>query len=56
MNAIFGAILIWTYGKCSKIVNIFLFLYSNKMLVFRAGFHKMLVSIANRESPDQTAS
>ena len=30
---------------------IFLFLYSNKMLVFGAGIHKMLVRIANREDP-----
>ena len=36
--------------------NTFLFLFSNKMLVFRAGIHKMLVRIANREDPDQTAS
>ena len=27
-----------------------------KMLVFRAVTHKMLVSTANRENPDQTAS
>ena len=26
------------------------------MLVIRAGVHKMLVRIANREDPDQTAS
>ena len=26
------------------------------MLVFRAGIHKILVRIANREDPDQTAS
>ena len=26
------------------------------MLVFRAGIHKMFVRIANRETPDQTAS
>ena len=26
------------------------------MLVFRAGIHKMLVRIANREDPDQTSS
>ena len=26
------------------------------MFVFTAGIHKMLVSIANREDPDQTAS
>ena len=29
---------------------------SNKMLAIRAGIHKMLVRIANREDPDQTAS
>ena len=44
------------YGKCSKISNTFLFLFSNKMLVFRAGIHKFLVRVANREDPDQTAS
>ena len=27
------------YGKCSKILNNFLFPFSNKMLVFRAGIH-----------------
>ena len=32
------------------------FLFSNKMLVFKAEIHKMLVRIANREDPDQTAS
>ena len=40
------------YGKCSE----FLFLFSNKLLVFRAGIHKILVRIANGEDPDQTAS
>ena len=35
-------------GKCSKIVNTFLFLFSNKLLVFRAGSHKIFVKIANR--------
>ena len=44
------------YHKCSKILNTFLVLFSNKLLVFRAGIHKMLVRIANREDPDQTAS
>ena len=44
------------FGKCSKILNSFLFLFSNKLLVFRAGIHKMCVRIANREDPDQTAS
>ena len=33
-----------------------LFLFSNKMLVIRAGIHKMLIRITNREGPDQTAS
>ena len=28
----------------------------NEMLVIRAGTHKMLVRIANREDPDQSAS
>ena len=32
------------------------FLFSNKILVNRAGIHKMVVRIANREDPDQTAS
>ena len=32
------------------------FLVSNNMLIFRAGIHKLLVRIANREHPDQTAS
>ena len=45
-----------TYGKCSKISNTSLILFSNKMLIFRAGIHKLLVKIANREDPDQTAS
>ena len=40
----------------SKISNTFLILFSNKMLIFRAGIHKILVRIANREDPDQTAS
>ena len=33
----------------------FFLLFTNKMLVIRAGSHKMLVRIANREDPDQTA-
>ena len=44
------------YGKSSKILNTFLFLFSTKMLVIRDGINKMLVRIANREDPDQTAS
>ena len=43
------------YSKCSKISNTFLFLFSNKMVI-RAGIHKMVARIANREDPDQTAS
>ena len=44
------------FGKCSKILNTFLFLFSYKMFVSRAGNHTVLVRIANREYPDQTAS
>ena len=32
----------------------YLFLVLNEMFVIRAGIHKMLVGIANREDPDQT--
>ena len=39
----FTVIKISKYGKCFKILNTFLFLFSNKMLVFRAGIHKTLV-------------
>ena len=45
-----------SFCKCSKILNTFLILISNKMLVIRVGIHKMLVRIANREDTDQTAS
>ena len=38
-------------GKCSKILNIFLFLFSNKMLVFMAGNHKMLDRIGKQGRP-----
>ena len=41
------------FGKCSKK---FHFLFSNKMLIIRDRTHKMLVKIANKEDPDQTAS
>ena len=44
------------YSKCSKILNTFLFLFSNIMLVLRAESLKMLVRIANREDPDQKQS
>ena len=43
-------------GKCSKVLNTFLYLSSNKMLGIRARIHKMCVRIANREDPGQTAS
>ena len=52
----FLSVVIACYGKCSKILNTFLFLFSNKMLVFRVEIHKLLVRIANREDSDQTAS
>ena len=39
-----------------KILTLFLFLFSNKMLTIRAGFDKMLVKRTNRVDPDQTAS
>ena len=34
-----------------KFRTLFLFLFSNKMLVFKAGNHKLDVRIANREDP-----
>ena len=40
------------YSKCSKILNTFLFLFSNKMLVIRAGINNTLVRIANWKDPD----
>ena len=43
-------------GNIRKVQNTFLFLFSTKMLVIRAGIHKKLVRIANREDSDQTAS
>ena len=46
----------WTHAKISKILNTFLFLFSNEMMVIKAGNHKMLIRIANREDLDQTAS
>ena len=39
-----------------QLAHSFLFLFSNKLLAIRAGVHKMLVRIANREDPNQTAS
>ena len=43
------------YYKCSNFSNTFS-LFSNKMLVIKAGIHKMFVRITNREDLDQTAS
>ena len=34
---------------------VFLYLFSNKKLVIRAGNHKIFIKIANREDLDQTA-
>ena len=51
-----GSSFIAIKGKCSKISNTFCFLLSKKIWVIRAGIHKLLVKIANREDPDQTAS
>ena len=45
-----------TIGKCSKILNTFLFLFSNKIFVYRARIHKLHVRIADREDPVHTAS
>ena len=39
------------YGKCSKISNTFLFLFSNKTLVIRTGINRMLVGIPKQEIP-----
>ena len=36
------------YSKCSKVLNTSLFLFSNKVLVIRAGFHNDLFRKANR--------
>ena len=47
---------VMSYGKFSKISNTFLFLFSYKILVFRAGIHKNAVRIANSEYLYQIAS
>ena len=39
-----------------KLLTLFSFCSQIKMFLFRAGIHKKLVRIANREDPDQTAS
>ena len=43
-------------GNILKVQNTFLFLFSTKMLVIRAGIRKRLVRIANSEDSDQNAS
>ena len=40
------------YGNCSKISNTFHFQFSTKLLIIRAGIHKMLVRIANSKDLD----
>ena len=40
---------LWLMSKNYK----FLFLFSNKMLVIKAGIHKMLFRIPNREYPEE---
>ena len=44
------------YGKWSKILNTFLFLFWSRILFIRVEIHKMLNKTANREESDQTAS
>ena len=46
-----GILLGVDYGKCSKISTTFPFLSSDKVFVFRAGIHKRLYRIVNREDP-----
>ena len=41
------------YGKCFKILNAFLILIPNKMLVFKAGINKMLFRLASSANPVQ---
>ena len=52
----YNMLVVYMYGKYSKISNAFLILFSNKMMIIRAEIHKLLVRKANREDPDQTAS
>ena len=43
------------YGKCSKILDTSLSVLKSNVCLY-AGIQKMVVTIANREDPDQTAS
>ena len=45
-----------TWGNFSKILKTLLSEFSDSTLIIRAGIHNMLVRIANKEDPDQTAS
>ena len=54
MKVIFLVILFYDTVNVLKFQTLFLFLFSNKIMVIRSGNHKMLVRIANRKDPDQT--
>ena len=56
LNMILACPLISVFGNAKYLFTAKFSLFSNKMLVFRGGIHKMLVKLANREDPDQTAS
>ena len=51
-----AAVVIGALRDITNFLNTFHFLFSKKMWVNRAGIHKILVRIANREDPYQTAS
>ena len=53
---VFNALTEVYFGECSIVSNTFLVLFSNKILLFKAGICKLLVRMTNREDPDQTAS
>ena len=40
-----------TYSKCSKILNIFLILFSNEMMVFKAGISLFACQKSKQERP-----
>ena len=50
------AVSIYMHNNHSKISKTFLFLFLYKMLVISVGIHKMLLRLANRQDPGQTAS
>ena len=47
--------LISVFGNAKYLFTAKFSLFSNKMLFFRVGIHKMLVKLAIREDPDHTA-